>query len=235
MTFAGRAAAFVLLAVACSLAPARAASRVEGDAILFDGRIDNASAREFLDLLWSTAQVDRLVITSGGGLVGPALDMANAIADRGLDIEVPTQCHSSCANYLFPAARRKVIGRPGAVAWHGNMAHVLYLQATGRDGWNDELVDEARRLRQREDALYARIGVDGFLCWFGKVAPFEVEEFYEVSPAGLALFGVRDVELREIRPPASKAGIRRLDVDPAQLEAMHAKVRAELAEPLKRR
>src|SRR3954471_2005967 len=123
------------LVVAGALPAAALAQRVvrEGDAIVFDGRIDERSATAFLALAKEPG-VTRLVITSGGGLVDAALDMAEAIHARGLDIEVPVQCRSSCANYLFPAARRKQVGTPGAVAWHGDMAHVLYLDRTGQEG-----------------------------------------------------------------------------------------------------
>src|SRR5512133_2403351 len=94
------------LAAACALGFALAAAhaqpgpaaRVEvaGDALVFDGRIDMRSAAQFLAALQDPA-VTRVVITSRGGLVGPALDMAEAIRERRLDVEVPDACLSSCA------------------------------------------------------------------------------------------------------------------------------------------
>ncbi|MGZ5846525.1 MAG: hypothetical protein ACXWJJ_03540, partial [Ramlibacter sp.] len=89
----------------------------------------------------------------------------------------------SCANYVLPAARRKLLGRPGAVAWHGNMAHVLHLVQTGQGTWSGPEVDDARRLARREAALYASLGVDGFVCWFAKLPPYAVDEFYTLAPA----------------------------------------------------
>jgi len=114
-------------------APATTVLR-EGDAVVFRGRIDREAAREFLRLSEDPA-VLRLVIRSQGGLVDAALDMAEAVHDRGLDVEVDGTCLSSCANYVFPAGRRKLLSGPAAVGWHGNMAHVLYLQQSGQASW----------------------------------------------------------------------------------------------------
>ena len=121
--------------------PPAATVRLVDEAVIFSGRIDARSAAEFLRLLQDPG-IKRLVITSDGGIVSAALDMALAIHERQLDVEVPTACFSSCANYIFPAARHKTLGKPGAVAWHGNMAHVLYLQQTGQANWSEKLIED---------------------------------------------------------------------------------------------
>ena len=216
-----RRAALALL-VACA-GPAQAAAAVVqavGDAVVFDGRIEPRSAAQFLALLRDPA-ITRLVITSRGGIVSAALDMALAIHEHGLDLEVPTACLSSCANYIFPAARRKSLGRPDAVAWHGNMAHVLYLQHSGQERWDERHIEEARQLARREAVFFRRIGVDGFVCWFGKIAPYNADDFYYLSVEDLARFGIRDVTVRESSPGASPdaEGVRKIHVDWPGLEA----------------
>ena len=182
----------------------------EGEAIVFRGRIDAASASRFLDLLREPA-VTRLVITSHGGLVDAALDMAEAIADRGLDVEVPQACLSSCANYVFPAGRKKRLGHARAVGWHGNMAHVLHLHDTGQGSWTEPQMQEARRLAAREQAFFQRIGVDGFVCWFGKIAPHDVDEFYALTTKDMARFGIRDVTVGNGAAPAGAPELIALD------------------------
>lgn len=172
-------------------APSASVERVD-DAIVFRGRIDGASAAAFLALVLEPG-LRRVVITSGGGLVGAALGMAEAIHERGLDVEVPQACLSSCANYVFPAGRAKHLGHPRAVGWHGNMAHVLHLAQTGQASWGDAAMQEARQLAAREEAFFRRIGIDGFVCWFGKLAPHGIEAFYTVSPRDMARFGIGDV------------------------------------------
>jgi len=186
----------------CAAQPSTAgAVRRDGDAIVFESRIDFASAARFLELL-AEPGVQRLVLTSPGGLVAPALDMAQAIHARGLAVEVPASCLSSCANYLFPAGTRKLLGRPDAVAWHGNMAHVLWLQETGQANWPADDLAQARTLAEREAALYRELGVDGKVAWFGKLPPYSADEFYYLAPRDLARFGIRDVAVRAGSAPA---------------------------------
>lgn len=219
-----------LLCAAC-VSSARADSvTASGDTITFEGRIDNRTAAEFLQLLRDPANsaVTRLVITSRGGLVGPALDMADAIQQRQLDVDVPKDCLSSCANYIFPAGRRKTLGWPGAVAWHGNMTHVLYLQQSGQASWSEPLMADARQLARRETGFFRRVGMDGFLCWFGKLAPYDAEAFYYVAVQDMEKFGIRDVSVREGAPALTEAeGLRMVAVDWAQLEALRPAVRLD--------
>lgn len=209
-----RRAAALLLAVCVGAAQAQTQVRREGDAVVFEGRIDAAGAARFIELSRDT-DVRRLVITSGGGLVGPALDMAEAVFDRGLDVEVSSLCLSSCANYVFPAGRRKRIARLGVVAWHGNMAHVLYRAAHGEAQWDDASMASARRLAGREAAFYARIGVDGFVAWIGKIAPYGIDEMYFLSVPDMARFGIREVEvLQPDAPPVQRADLQELALPP---------------------
>ncbi|MDB5857347.1 MAG: hypothetical protein JWQ76_1036 [Ramlibacter sp.] len=215
----------LLLAAGCAAQPAPGASvqRVD-DALVFDGRIDAAAATRFLQLL-AEPGVKRVVITSRGGLVGPALDMADAVHAGGLAVEVPTACLSSCANYVFPAGSRKLLGRPDAVGWHGNMAHVLYLQQSGQASWPPEPMAQARALARREAEFYRGIGVDGFVAWFGKLAPYGVEDFYFLSAADMARFGIGDVTVKG--PSAGDPGPRPLVVDWPGLEALRPAVRLD--------
>jgi hypothetical protein len=172
-------------------APSTTVERI-GDGIVFRGRIEAVSAAKFLELLREPG-ITRVVITSRGGRVDAALDMAEAIAEQGLDVEVPRACLSSCANYVFPAGRRKRLGHARAVGWHGNMTHVLHLAQTGQASWTEPQMQDARRLARREQAFFRRVGVDGFVCWFGKIPPHNVDEFYALVPQDMARFGIADV------------------------------------------
>lgn len=193
-----------------------------GDAIVFEGQINRDTAAHFLRLLRDPA-ITRLVINSRGGLVGPALDMAHAIHERQLDVEVPSACHSSCANYIFPAARRKLLGRPGVVGWHGNMAHVLWLQQSGPRRWNEQQMVAARKLARREREFFRRIGVDGFVCWFAKIPPYGVEDLYTLAVEDMAGFGIVGVTQRDGAAPAPP-GTQLVRVDWAGLERLRPAV-----------
>lgn len=212
------AAVLLMLALAGGARAQPTIVRLEGDAIVFSGRIDSRAVADFLALA-RDPQVARLVITSAGGLVSPALDMAEAVHQRGLAVEVPETCLSSCANYVFPAGRRKVLGWPGAVGWHGNITHVLHLHRSGRGRWSEQEIASARVLAQREAQFFRRIGVDGFVCWFGKIAPYHVQGSYWLSPRDMARFGIRDVTVREIAPRSQHRDRRPVVVDWMLLQA----------------
>ena len=182
-----------------------------GDAIVLRGRIEETAAARFRELLREPG-IGRLVITSRGGLVEAALDIAEAVFENGLDVEVPQACLSSCANYVFPAGRRKRLGHARAVGWHGNMAHVLHLQQTGQASWTEPEIESARRLERREQAFFRRVGVDGFVCWFGKIAPHHVDEFYSLTAPDMARFGISDVTVGDGKAPAGAPEL--IAVDP---------------------
>lgn len=148
----------------------------------------------------------RLLIDSGGGDVAAAIELADWVHARQLDITVTGKCLSSCANYVFPAARHKEI-QPGAiVAWHGNYQH---LAETGlwrddvalrmrRDGEDEPTAtryvqSQVARLVALERDFFARIGVDEQVCWIGKQPPYHVPDYYFLSVADMARFGITGV------------------------------------------
>ena len=218
-----RLACALLLALGASAQAQSPPATVErvGDAVIFRGRIEAASAARFQELLREPA-LTRVVITSQGGLVAPALDMAQALFERGLDVEVPQACLSSCANYVFPAGRRKRLGHARAVGWHGNMTHVLHLHQSGRESWSEPEMQEARLLARREQAFFRRIGVDGFVCWFGKIAPHDVEEFYALTPQDMARFGIAGVVVDP--GPSGPSAPELLSVDAGKIESLRPAV-----------
>ena len=65
-------------------------------------------------------QITRLVVSSGGGDTVPGRRIGQWVYDMGLLVEVDKVCFSSCANYIFPAGRGRVIRADSFVGWHGN-------------------------------------------------------------------------------------------------------------------
>jgi hypothetical protein len=154
--------------------PAGAPAASPDGVIHYDGPISAAHNRRFFETL-AGRPLRRLSITSSGGDVAAAIALGEWVYARHLDIEVPDYCLSSCANYVFPAGRHKVIRSGAIVAWHGNYRH---LQQTGL--WRDDVTarmlhhgeDEqaaTRHVRAQVDELtglerdfFARIGVDEY-------------------------------------------------------------------------
>jgi hypothetical protein len=152
--------------------------------------------------------LQRLLIDSGGGDVAAAIELADWVHARQLDITVTGVCLSSCANYVFPAARNKAI-RPGAiVAWHGNYHHlahtglwrddvVLRMQRDGEDEQTATryVLAQVAHLVALEREFFGRIGVDERVCWIGKQPPYNVADYYFLSATDMARFGITDVQV----------------------------------------
>jgi len=176
----------------------------DGTAV-YHGEITPERNREFFETA-GRRPLKRLIITSDGGSVEAGIELGRRVHDLGLDIEIAGYCLSSCANYVFTAARRKTIREGAVVAWHGNYIH---LWDSGH--WTDDVAPrmakygedgntarrrarrEAERLSGLERAFFTRIGVDEAVCRVGRMAPFSVPDYYMLSPGDMARFGIDEV------------------------------------------
>jgi hypothetical protein len=100
--------------------PARV--RVQGDTLYYTGNFSKASTAAFDAATAGIArgQLTRLVISSGGGDTVAGRRVGRWVRDMGLVVEVDVICFSSCADYVFPAGRARVIRADAFVGWHGN-------------------------------------------------------------------------------------------------------------------
>ncbi len=94
-----------------------------------------------------------MVIASDGGEVTAAIRLARAIRARGLLLVVDDRCISSCANFLFPAARTKAVAERALLIFHGGIAPGAF---GGLFGGGEE-----RELLALTRAFFSEIGVDG--------------------------------------------------------------------------
>lgn len=130
--------------------------RVAGSALCFTGDIDADTAGRAETLL-ADRGLAAMVVTSDGGEVTAALRLARALRARGLLLVVKGQCISSCANFLFPAARTKAVAPEGLVIFHGGIAPGAFGGLFG-DGEERELLSLTR-------AFFREIGVDGSITY----------------------------------------------------------------------
>lgn len=167
---------------------------IDGDEITYRGDFIPDSAQRVLAVAGSHP-VRRLRIWSGGGEVGGAIDTARWVHRNGIDVIVDGPCLSSCANYIFPAGREKYIVGEGYVAWHGNLQHRLYQDAHGLRKLEGEQALFAP-FAARERAFYADMGLNGYIAWFGKMAPYHTWNFYFLSQADMEYFGLTNLHVR---------------------------------------
>jgi hypothetical protein len=96
--------------------------RVQGDTLYYTGNFSKASSAAFDAAVAGVrrGQLTRLVISSGGGDTVEGRHVGRWVRDMALVVEVDVICFSSCADYVFPAGRARVIRADAFVGWHGN-------------------------------------------------------------------------------------------------------------------
>lgn len=91
------------------------------DTLYVDGNISKNDDKVLSEIIEnSLIPVRTISINSGGGDIETAINIGRIIYDRGISIEVRRLCLSSCANYLFPAARNKIINYGSIIGFHGS-------------------------------------------------------------------------------------------------------------------
>jgi hypothetical protein len=185
----------VCLAISGCATNASTSLIVSGDTLLIQGSISDATAEQFKHAV-DQGDISRVLVASGGGLVEPAIAIANEIHKRRMDVEVVGNCFSSCANYIFPAGANKTISGLGIVAWHGNMSHMLHMHAVGSKPLDAETLKEVQRLHELESAFFASVGLDQFICWFAKLEPYNARNLYFLGAEDMARFGIANVKVR---------------------------------------
>ena len=118
--------------------------RVE-ETVCFAGAIDPDSARSFLAVLAEIPAHRPIIVVmrSGGGDVLAGLDMGEALLPRPVTAVASSLCASSCANYVFMAADRRVIAPESILVFHGGMT-------PGHLRKMDRELAEARARRRRD-------------------------------------------------------------------------------------
>ena len=165
----------------------------------YDGYLE-FEANQRLYKLYLNAEINPevLVISSEGGSVTPGLDLGDWVFDKGLVVVVEGVCASSCANYVFTAARQKGLKKDSVMIWHGSSwqkdADALYRQG-------DVYVVA---WREREVRFFEKIGVDHritiyglsrypFRAYLGSIMMANPIEGFDFSIEDMAKFGVTNV------------------------------------------
>lgn len=94
-----------------------ASLRIDSERLFFSGKIAKGDAEAFNTILSDAVRV--VVVKSPGGFVDEAIKIGSAIQARSINVEVDSYCMSSCANYIFLPAKKKVIRNGGVLCFHG--------------------------------------------------------------------------------------------------------------------
>jgi len=166
----------------------------DGDALWFDGFIDDAAV-SVVEPLLQAGKIRTLYIRSTGGHVGAGIHFGALVRDAGVTVNVQAYCASSCANYVFTAAKARIIN--GVVLWHGGVeqkdvreVHLCGRQVSslyGRSlgsiaaGQRDAALTAWQALRERERAFFESIDVNAYITRAGQEPVAHVDDYtYDV-------------------------------------------------------
>lgn len=182
---------------------------IQGDTVTFKGSM-NAEANQKLFKLYKEAEVtpSRLLITSGGGDVMLGMELGYFVHKHQLDVEVEKYCGSSCANYVFTAARQKILQRDSVLFWHGSSYQPDMDKIFRADDNEDVLTQPIKDWRMAENEFFKTIQVSPSVTVYGMLAderwseaadrkkpPYLMGWVYSV--ADMQKFGVTNVVLKD--------------------------------------
>lgn len=193
-----------------------AETRAVAGGLCVDGGLTPDSAKSFLAALSQQTGAPVIVIRSDGGDFNAAMDMADAIAARGATVVASFKCNSSCANYLLPAGKRRVVLADTVLLFHGGTGYEMIPEMASqvRDYYRKEnkgdpnksvakVITDVSVMVERQDRFLTRVGISRtFFRWMALYNAMDTTEqtrhcgtpdaqvaFY--PPQVLASFGYR--------------------------------------------
>jgi len=171
---------------------------IKGNVLYFNGQIINTSHSEFLKLV-KNSHISVVSISSTGGDVRNALDIAKYIYKNKINIEVRSICASACANYLFPAANKKYLSNDSYLLWHGGIHSPdkelpIHGNISRKDFFNLKNIKELKR----DDIDFNKmIGVNFKISFCPQLQDDYRDKFpekwFSYSPEDLERFGIKNI------------------------------------------
>lgn len=205
-----------------------ATHRVGPDGLCFSGDITAENSAEFVQVLAGLDPTIPLVVvvTSDGGEINAGMSMGEALVPFTTTVVAQRVCASSCANYLFTAGDRRVIGDNALLLFHGG-AHPLdeaelrtaiapQVRADQLEAQVAAIVADVEGQIRRQDAFSERAGIDiDFFRWMAGFNDLSEEDFLELcavrDPVMIAYsdrrLATQDVVVHENRGPQSQQDV----------------------------
>ncbi len=153
----------------------------EGQTIVFKGGIDKASSEALISAINEGA--NRIVITSQGGSMEHALDIAEVMHKHKIVLEVKDYCGSACANFLFIAASEKKLLPDAILGFHGGSMSSSAKKDTIRKvkASKNETVRQVAQMLERTWTFYESVGFDDELIVISGKLTRNVPTIYRVE------------------------------------------------------
>jgi hypothetical protein len=204
--------------------------RLTTDRIEYSGIITNeANAGTFELYAGAQPKPRTILIESQGGSAGAGMELGSWIFENGIDVEIDTYCFSSCANYVFPAGRTKLLAPRASLMWHGGVTQPITAEELGqvlestladmgeeeRQGFlashpRSELLQQLQQsltdIVARERDFFEKIGVDQRITVLGHLYERELLQgkgYYigwDYSLEDLERLGVHAIEIKGDEP-----------------------------------
>ncbi len=114
----------------------------------------------------NSIQNNIIILNSPGGDSKSAIQIGMEISKHSFAVVVNNICASSCANYLFPAGKWKIIAEGGILIWHGSYAsecsHTAHKidSSTATKKEVDEYKKTIKELQTLNEHYYRKINVN---------------------------------------------------------------------------
>lgn len=183
-----------LLAFISSLSfiAAQAATQVwlEDNQIIYSGSLSVEANAEVFSLYEAAVKKPTVLsIKSPGGPIDAGLDLGEWTHQQGLDVRVDEFCFSSCANYIFTAGVKKILGKNAIIGFHGgassesfNMAQInatlARIPAEQREKVREEVEQQLKAYiaanKKREANFYQAIAVAQKITTLGQQGVYHI-------------------------------------------------------------
>lgn len=220
----------IALALALGLffiAPGYAAVPAEDTRVEYSGSITRTKTAQVIEAFNRAKESNQaaplLAISSTGGEVRQALELAEWIFDNEVAVEITDVCLSSCANYVVPAAKTIYLNPQSLMAWHGGAQQAMSddeidklvtqawetLPQSERENRSKESIKERvlgsrQALIDAELAFYHEVGINSNLPIVGQTCEYYQAVRADDSTLGWYLsiedmqrMGIRDIQLTD--------------------------------------
>ena len=211
-----------ILAALCAPAVHATQVYIDNNELNYIGGITAEANKQAFELFSAQKQKPAVLnIRSQGGDTMAGMELGRWVAQQALPVKVVEYCFSSCANYVFTAARSRIVSNFALVGFHGGMSSSSFTlapemeamfaslpageQAAARKKVLDVVLAEMAPKAQLERQFFDEIGVQQRITTLGQSADYEKR--YADSDAvgwtftleGFAKLGVRDITV--VNPP----------------------------------
>lgn len=229
-----------LAAVAADAGPQTQVYLAPGEIVYAGPLTTEANARAFALFDAQANKPVTLSMYSPGGNTDVGMELGNWVRKNNLTVKVLEMCFSSCANYVFTAAKKKVVSNFAIVGYHGGLSSMTFeldpsneavlaaLPSGEREAARAKLMDDIRQWTApqiaREKRYFDAIGVQQRITTLGqaeacrKLALADENSIgWSYTVEGFAKLGVADITV--VNPPwrprsiSSPRTVRTVDVD----------------------